>query len=305
MSAPVPPVVLETNLEGLPPPKRGKVRDVYDLGEHLLIVATDRISAFDVVLPNGIPDKGKVLTRLTAFWLKLLNVPNHLITDRVLEMPKALHPFREALEGRSMFVEKLKMFPIECVVRGYISGSGWTDYGNTSAICGVKLPEGLQESECLPGPIFTPATKAEKGHDENIGFEEVVRSVGARAAEELRERSLEVYDAAAKYARPRGIILADTKLEWGSRPEGGPIVLGDEVLTPDSSRFWPLDAYAPGKAQPSFDKQYVRDYLMSLGWKRKPPGPELPAAVVEETARKYREIYELLTGTKWEAADSI
>jgi phosphoribosylaminoimidazole-succinocarboxamide synthase len=274
------------------------VRDLYDLGEHFLIVATDRISAFDVVLPNGIPGKGRVLTQLSLFWFEHLQVPNHVITAEVLKMPKALHPFAEQLEGRSMLVEKLEMLPVECVVRGYISGSGWADYKRSGAICGIPLPGGLRESDRLAEPTFTPSTKAESGHDENIPFAEAERLVGRERAQEVRERTLEVYKAAVEHALARGIIIADTKLEWGVRPEGGPIVLADEVLTPDSSRFWPADAYEPGKAQPSFDKQYVRDYLLTLRWDRTPPGPELPREVVEETARKYREIQERLTGRK-------
>jgi phosphoribosylaminoimidazole-succinocarboxamide synthase len=292
-------VVLETQIPGIKLLRRGKVRDVYDLGEHLLIVATDRLSAFDVVLPNGIPDKGKVLTRLTSFWFSVLKVPNHLITDDIRQMPRALHSHAEQLAGRAMLVEKLDMLPVECVVRGYLSGSGWADYRKTGKVCGIDLPAGLKESSRLPEPIFTPSTKAEVGHDENIPFSDVVRMIGDKRAEELREKTLEVYRRAAEYALPRGIILADTKLEWGVRPEGGPIVLADEVLTPDSSRFWPADQYAEGKAQPSFDKQYVRDYLLTLSWNRTPPGPELPAAVVEETSRKYREIHERLTARKW------
>jgi phosphoribosylaminoimidazole-succinocarboxamide synthase len=301
---PRPEVILETSLSGIPFVKRGKVRDLYDLGEHLLVVATDRISAFDVVLPNGIPDKGKVLSQLTSFWFKVLRVPNHLITEQVSEMPKALHPHADQLRGRTMLVEKLEMFPVECVVRGYLSGSGWVDYKKTGSVCGIPLPAGLQESDRLPEPIFTPSTKAETGHDQNIPFSEVVNLVGAKRAEELKEKTLEVYRMAAEYARPRGIILADTKLEWGARPEGGPLVLADEVLTPDSSRFWPADVYKPGKAQPSYDKQYVRDYLLTLDWNRTAPGPVLPPKVVEETSRKYREIYERLTGRKWGTANA-
>jgi len=295
-------VVLQTNLAGVPLLKRGKVRDVYDLGEHLLVVASDRISAFDVVLPNGIPDKGKVLTQLTSFWFKVLKTPNHLITDNVLEMPRALHAFSDQLQGRAMLVEKLQMFPVECVVRGYLSGSGWNDYKRTGAVCGIPLPAGMRESDRLPEPIFTPSTKAETGHDQNIPFSEVVSLVGEARAQELKAKTLEVYRAAAEFALPRGVILADTKLEWGVRPEGGPIVLADEVLTPDSSRFWPADHYQPGKSQPSFDKQYVRDYLLTLTWDRAPPGPELPEHVIAETSKKYREIYERLTSQAWGAS---
>lgn len=295
-------VVHQTSFPGVSLLRRGKVRDVYDLGEHLLIVATDRISAFDVVLPNAIPDKGKVLSQLTAFWFKVLKLPHHLIADDVGKMPMQLHPFRRELEGRSMLVEKLEMFPVECVVRGYLSGSGWNDYKRTGAVCGIPLPAGMRESDRLPEPIFTPSTKAESGHDQNIPFSEVVSMVGEIRAQELKAKTLEVYRMAADYALPRGVILADTKLEWGVRPEGGPIVLADEVLTPDSSRFWPADRYEAGKAQPSYDKQYVRDYLLTLAWDRTPPGPELPASVVAETSRKYREIYERLTGQSWATA---
>jgi phosphoribosylaminoimidazole-succinocarboxamide synthase len=291
-------VLLESSLPGIPLARRGKVRDLYDLGEHFLVVATDRISAFDVILPNGIPGKGRVLTQLSLFWFELFKVPHHVITADVLEMPKVLHPFADQLEGRSMLVEKLKMLPVECVVRGYISGSGWADYRRSGAICGIPLPKGLRESDCLPEPLFTPSTKAETGHDENIPFADVEKLVGRERAQEIREKTLEVYRSAVEHALSRGIIIADTKLEWGTRPEGGPIVLADEVLTPDSSRFWPAEAYEPGKAQPSFDKQYVRDYLLTLRWDRTPPGPELPSEVVEETSRKYHEIHERLTGQK-------
>jgi phosphoribosylaminoimidazole-succinocarboxamide synthase len=289
-------VVLRTELPGIPLVRRGKVRDLYDLGEHFLVVATDRISAFDVVLPNGIPDKGKVLTKLSSFWFRLLDVPNHLITDDLGRMPKALHRFEKELRGRSMLVEKLKMFPVECVVRGYLVGSGWNDYRRSGGVCGIQLPPGLRESDRLPEAIFTPSTKAEEGHDENIGFAEVEKTVGADRARELRQKTLEVYRAAVEHGLSKGIIIADTKLEWGLRPEGGPVVLGDEVLTPDSSRFWAGDGYEPGKAQASLDKQYVRDYLLGLDWDRTPPGPELPEKVVAETSRRYREIYERLTG---------
>jgi phosphoribosylaminoimidazole-succinocarboxamide synthase len=297
-----PGVLLQSELPGIPFIKRGKVRDLYDLGEHLLIVATDRISAFDVVLPNGIPDKGKILTQLTIFWSRTLGIPNQLITDKVSEMPRVLHPFQEQLQGRALLVEKLEMIPVECVARGYLAGSGFADYKKAGQVCGVPLPAGLKDGDRLGEPVFTPATKAESGHDENISFDEVLKLLGEKRATELRDKTLDVYRSAHEYARPRGILLADTKLEWGLRPEGGPIVLADEVLTPDSSRFWDARTYSPGKSQPSFDKQYVRDYLLTLDWNRSPPGPELPDDVVAETARKYREIYERLTGTKWGAA---
>ncbi|MGQ9592792.1 MAG: phosphoribosylaminoimidazolesuccinocarboxamide synthase [Planctomycetota bacterium] len=292
-------VLIESDLPGVPLLRRGKVRDVYDLGEHLLIVATDRISVFDVVLPNGIPDKGKVLTKLTSFWLRLLKVPNHLITDRVEEMPRILQPHARAIAGRSMLVEKLRMLPVECVARGYLSGSAYGEYKRDGTVCGIRLPAGLAESDRLPEPIFSPATKAETGHDENISFQRVVELLGERKAEEVRARTLEVYRAASEYARSRGVIIADTKLEWGVRPEGGPIVLADEVLTPDSSRFWSVETYRPGTAQASLDKQYVRDYVLTLDWNRTPPGPALTPEVVAETARRYREIYERLTGEAW------
>lgn len=292
-------VLLESHLPGVPLLRRGKVRDVYDLGEHLLIVATDRISVFDVILPNGIPDKGKVLTKLTSFWLRCLKVRNHLITDRVEEMPRILQPHARELSGRSMLVEKLRMLPVECVARGYLSGSAYEEYKRGGAVCGIRLPPGLAESDRLPEPIFSPATKAETGHDENISFRRVVELVGETRAEEVRARTLEVYRAASEYALSRGIIIADTKLEWGVRPEGGPVVLADEVLTPDSSRFWSVETYRPGTAQASLDKQYVRDYVLTIDWNRTPPGPPLTPEVVAETARRYREIYERLTGETW------
>lgn len=291
-------VLLKSEIPDIPC-RRGKVRDVYDLGDQLLVVASDRISAFDVVLPNGIPEKGKVLTRLSVFWFEKLGVSNHLLTADVNEMPAAVQPYADQLAGRSMLVTKLDMLPVECVVRGYISGSGWKDYQESGAICGISLPEGLIESDRFPEPIFTPSTKAEVGHDENISFEAVAKEVGADRAMQLRDETLDVYSRAADYARERGIILADTKLEWGVSQADGPLVLADEVLTPDSSRFWPADQYTPGKSQPSFDKQYVRDYLRGLDWDRTPPGPELPEEIVQETSRLYIEIYERLTGESW------
>ncbi|MCH2374067.1 MAG: phosphoribosylaminoimidazolesuccinocarboxamide synthase [Planctomycetes bacterium] len=291
-------VLLKSDLPGFQC-QRGKVRDVYDLGEQLLVVTTDRISAFDVVLPNGIPDKGKVLTRLSAFWFKLLGVSNHLLTTDVSEMPASLQPFRDQLEGRTMLVEKLDMLPVECIARGYITGSGWADYKKNQSVCGIPLPAGLQESERLPDPIFTPSTKAETGHDENISFDEVAKLVGAERASELGEQTINVFKKGTDYALTRGLIIADTKFEWGLRKGGDTIVLGDEVLTPDSSRFWPADDYAPGRSQPSFDKQYVRDYLKEQDWDRTPPGPELPEEIVQETSRRYRELYERMTGEAW------
>ncbi|HVK07688.1 MAG TPA: phosphoribosylaminoimidazolesuccinocarboxamide synthase [Gemmataceae bacterium] len=274
------------------PCRRGKVRDVYDLGDRLLIVATDRISAFDWVLPTPIPDKGRVLTSLTLFWLDWLRIPNHLLSASQADFPDA---FRGPdFAGRSMLVKKTEVVPVECVVRGYLAGSGWKDYQRTGAVCGVALPAGLRECEQLPEPIFTPASKAETGHDENISFDQMAATVGRDTADELRSKSLDVYRRAAEYARGRGVIVADTKFEWGRLP-GGEIILIDEVLTPDSSRFWPADGYAPGRGQPSFDKQFVRDWLESTPWDKNSPPPELPAHVVEKTRAKYLEAAERLT----------
>jgi len=290
------PVVTETNLEGLKLFKRGKVRDIYELDDKLLIVATDRISAFDCVLGSGIPLKGKILTSLSLFWLDFLSdiAPNHLITSRLDEMGEAVQPHRETLEGRCMLVKKAKVVPIECVVRGYLAGSGWRDYQSTGAVCGIKLPEGLRESDKLPEPIFTPATKAESGHDENITFEKVVDIVGSEVANQLKSRSIELYNKASEYALQRGIIISDTKFEWGITDEG--LTLIDEVLTPDSSRFWPADDYEPGRPQASFDKQFVRDYLIESGWNRQPPAPALPEDVIRKTVEKYLEAHRRLTG---------
>ncbi|RMG57133.1 MAG: phosphoribosylaminoimidazolesuccinocarboxamide synthase [Deltaproteobacteria bacterium] len=290
-------VVYQTNFEGLTLRNRGKVRDIYDLGESLLIVATDRISAFDVVLPNGIPGKGKVLTKISLFWFDFLRevIPNHLITADVKEYPPEARKFVDILEGRSMLVKKADPVPIECVVRGYLAGSGWKEYRETGAVCGVSLPPGLRESEKLPEPIFTPATKEEVGeHDVNITFEEMCERVGRDVSEKLRDVSLELYRRASEYAATRGIIIADTKFEFGFSE--GEIILIDEVLTPDSSRFWPADKYEPGRSQESFDKQYVRDYLLTLDWDRTAPGPLLPEEVVKKTAEKYREALRILTG---------
>ncbi|HSB61347.1 MAG TPA: phosphoribosylaminoimidazolesuccinocarboxamide synthase [Vicinamibacteria bacterium] len=287
--------LVETRLP-LPLWRRGKVRDVYDLGDRLLVVATDRLSAFDVVLPTGIPGKGVVLTQLSLFWFRLLAdvAASHLLSAEVDEYPLELHPFRRQLEGRSMLVVKTDPLPVECVVRGYLSGSGWKDYRATGAICGIPLPRGLRESERLEPPLFTPATKAESGHDENIPFAEVERRVGRARAAEAREKSLAIYARARAHAETRGIILADTKFEFGSREEG--LLWIDEALTPDSSRFWPKEGYAPGGSPPSFDKQYVRDYLESLAWDKRPPGPELPPEVVARTVEKYREALARLRG---------
>jgi len=290
------PPLLTTNLPDVPVFKRGKVRDVYDAGEHLLLVATDRLSAFDVVLPTGIPGKGTVLTQLSLFWFDLLAdvMPNHVVTADVDEYPQKLRRHRDQLEGRSMIVQKTDVLPVECVVRGYITGSGWKDYKATGKVCGIELPKGLRESDRLEPPIFTPATKAETGHDENISFETMEGTVGAERAAEARRRSLEIYSRARAHAEARGIILADTKFEFGVRD--GRLVWIDEALTPDSSRFWPRDGYAPGRSQKSFDKQYVRDYLETLDWNKQPPGPELPPDVVARTTEKYLDAYDRLRG---------
>ena len=290
------PPLLESKLPGIPLFKRGKVRDVYDLGDELLLVATDRLSAFDVVLPTGIPGKGIVLTQLSLFWFELLKdvVPNHVRTANVAEYPAALRPFADQLEGRSMLVTKTDVLPVECVVRGYITGSGYKDYKRTGSVCGIALPAGLRDSDRLEPAIFTPATKAETGHDENIPFETMAATVGRERADEARRVSLEIYERARAYAEARGIILADTKFEFGVRD--GRLIWIDEALTPDSSRFWPRDAYAPGRSQPSFDKQFVRDYLETLDWDKQPPGPELPPDVVARTVEKYVEAHDRLRG---------
>jgi phosphoribosylaminoimidazole-succinocarboxamide synthase len=288
-------VVWETNFGGILPAARGKVRDIYDLGDKLLIVASDRLSAFDVVLPTAIPDKGRVLTQLSVFWFDLLCevIPNHVLSAS--EFPAAFDAYRHDLAGRSMVVRKTQPLPIECVVRGYLSGSGWKDYRSTGKICGVALPGGLRESDRLPEPIFTPATKAVTGHDENISFEQAASLVGDELAERVRSLSLEIYRRAAAYAEPRGILVADTKFEFGLLEENELIWI-DEALTPDSSRFWPADRYQPGGPQPSFDKQFVRDYLERIQWAKTPPGPELPSDVVAATRAKYREAFRTLTG---------
>jgi phosphoribosylaminoimidazole-succinocarboxamide synthase len=296
-------VVRETHFAGISPAARGKVRDVYDLGDQLLIVASDRLSAFDVVLPTAIPDKGRVLTQLSLFWFDLLGdvIPNHVLS--ATEFPAPFDAYRDDLAGRSMIVRKTRPLLIECVVRGYVSGSGWKDYRATGKICGIPLPAGLRESDKLPEPIFTPATKAASGHDENISFEQAAALIGKELAERVREVSLEIYRRAAAYAEPRGILLADTKFEFGllaetsgSRGAADSLIWIDEALTPDSSRFWPAAEYKPGGPQPSFDKQFVRDYLESIQWPKTPPGPELPSDVVAATRAKYREAYRILTG---------
>lgn len=290
----VSPVVWETHLAGVPLRSRGKVRDLYDLGDRLLIVATDRLSAFDVVLPTPIPDKGRVLTQLSLFWFETLHdvIPNHALSGT--DFPKALAPHRAELAGRAMLCRRAQPIPIECVVRGYLAGSGWKDYRATGKICKIPLPPGLHESDRLREPIFTPATKATIGHDQNISFDEVVARAGGELAERLRAVSLELYGRATSHAEPRGILLADTKFEFGLAE--GQLVWIDEALTPDSSRFWSADAYQPGRPQPSFDKQYVRDYLERIGWSKQPPAPALPPEVVAATRSKYREAYWRLTG---------
>jgi phosphoribosylaminoimidazole-succinocarboxamide synthase len=291
---------METVIPG-PPLRRGKVRDVYDLGDYLLLVATDRISAYDVVMANGIPGKGVMLTRMSKFWFDGFadTVPNH-VESLIEEAPPELRPYANQLRGRAMLCRKLKMVPVECVVRGYLAGSGWKDYQETQSVCGVPLPAGLKQCEQLPKPIFTPATKAEEGHDENITFEQACDIAGDKLMQKLRDLSLEVYQQGAEYAHKRGIIIADTKFEWGL--DGNKIALADEVLTPDSSRFWPAGRYRPGRDQESYDKQYVRNYLTELvsrgEWDKKPPGPELPAEIVANTAAKYRQAYRQLTGQK-------
>jgi len=286
-----------TELPGVTLKARGKVRDVYDLGDTLLLVATDRLSAFDYVLPNPIPDKGKVLNQTSAFWFDMFEdlIPNHVISTDVAEFPEILRGEAGQLAGRSTLARKLEMMPVECVARGYLAGSGWKEYSRQGTVCDIQLPAGLEESSKLPEPIFTPATKAEDGeHDENIPFERVVQMLGEEMAATLRDKTLQLYNAGAEYAAGKGIIIADTKFEFGMA--GGELLLGDEVLTPDSSRFWPADKYEPGRGQPSFDKQYVRDYLESIGWNKQPPVPELPEEIIQGTRARYREIYRILTG---------
>ena len=287
-------MIRETNFAGISPLARGKVRDIYDVGDKLLIVATDRLSAFDVVMPTPIPDKGRVLTQLSLFWFDKLHdvIPNHVLS--ATEFPAPFDQYADALAGRSMIVRKTQPLSIECVARGYLSGSGWKEYQSSGKVCGVPLPAGLRESDQLPEPIFTPATKAASGHDENISFERAAEIVGQSLAEKIRSVTLEIYRRAAAYAEPRGILLADTKFEFGLL--NGELLWIDEALTPDSSRFWPAAQYKPGGPQPSFDKQYVRDYLERLRWPKTPPGPELPPEVVAGTRAKYREAYRILVG---------
>ena len=287
-------VLRETHFAGLEPSARGKVRDIYNLGDKLLIVATDRLSAFDVILPTPIPDKGRVLTQLSLFWFDLFKdvIPNHVLSAD--HFPAPFDAYRHELAGRSMIVRKADPLPVECVVRGYLSGSGWKDYLATGTLCGIELPPALRESDRLPAPMFTPSTKAAAGHDENISFEQVVSMIGHELATQVKAVSIDLYQRAAAYAEPRGVILADTKFEFGLLD--GELIWIDEALTPDSSRFWPAAAYRPGGAQPSFDKQFVRDYLESIRWPKVPPAPELPAEVVAVTSEKYQEAFRILTG---------
>ncbi|HRX78896.1 MAG: phosphoribosylaminoimidazolesuccinocarboxamide synthase [Planctomycetaceae bacterium] len=292
MSAPV----LETSLEHYPV-RRGKVRDIYDLGDQLLMISTDRISAYDWVLPSGIPDKGRVLTQVSAFWFDRLDVPHHLLSTELENAGLPDETDLEQLSGRSMLVRKCEVVPIECVVRGYLDGSGWKEYQKSGTVCGIKLPSGLKQCSKLDEPIFTPATKEETGHDINISFERMVEIIGEGPAEELRRRSIDIYLRGAEYARQRGIIIADTKFEWGRFD--GELILIDEVLTPDSSRFWPADQYEPGHGQPSFDKQFVRDWLSATDWDKNSPPPALPEDVIAKTREKYIEAYEQLTGQKF------
>lgn len=289
-------IVLQTDFADLTLHARGKVRDLYSLNGYLVFVATDRISAFDYVLASGIPEKGRVLTQLSLFWFDFLKdvVRNHLVTARVDDYPEALHKYSDQLRGRSMLVKKANMVDIECVVRGYISGSAWKEYQKNGTVCGITLPTGLRDSDKLPEPIFTPATKALSGHDENISFQEMCKRTGPELGKKLRDLSISIYTKAADYAAGRGIIIADTKFEFGHTAEG--LVLADEVLTPDSSRFWPADKYQPGRAQESFDKQFVRDYLESIHWNKQPPAPALPDDVARKTSEKYIQAYRILAG---------
>ena len=289
--------LLKTDLGATPLIGRGKVRDLYRIGDALLLVATDRISAFDHVLATGIPGKGKILTQISLFWFELVHdiVPNHLIATKVEDFPAELHPYADQLEGRSMLVKRAQMFPVECVARGYIAGSGWKEYKASGTVCGIKLPAGLEDGSRLPEPLFTPSTKSQDGtHDENIPFAAVEKAVGAEVARQLRKLTLAIYEKANKHAESRGLILADTKFEFGNTNDG--IILADEVLTPDSSRFWEGSAWKPGGPQPSFDKQFVRDYLESIHWNKRAPAPGLPDEVVERTLQKYLEAFRRLTG---------
>lgn len=288
-------IVLRTEMPGIGAPKHGKVRDIYDLGEHLLLIATDRISAFDVILPNGIPGKGRVLTGISLFWFNKMKdiIDNHIIATDVNDFPEKLWKYREMLEGRSMLVKKSRPLPVECIVRGYLSGSGWKEYREKGTVCGIDIPQGLSESSRLDEPIFSPSTKAEEGHDINISFEETKDIVGIDTAEKLKDTSIKIYSKARGMAEKKGIIIADTKLEFGVYKNE--IILIDELLTPDSSRFWSIKDYQPGRGQDSYDKQIVRDYLLTLDWDKTPPGPVLPEEIVAKTADRYREIMEILT----------
>lgn len=287
--------VVTTELSGLKLFRRGKARDVYDLDPYLLLIATDRISAFDVIMPNLIPDKGKILTAISAFWFEKTKaiISNHVVSTDVKEYPELCEPHRNTLAERSMLVRKTKALPVECIVRGYLSGSGWKEYQKTQSVCGISLPAGLRESDCLPEPIFTPSTKSEAGHDQNITFNEAARIIGKETADKIRRTSIAVYLFARDYALTKGVIIADTKMEFGLL--NGELILIDELLTPDSSRFWPADQYAPGKSQPSFDKQYLRDYLISIDWDNNTPSPALPDEVVYKTGEKYRQALKILT----------
>jgi len=289
-------IVLETEMPDVGTPRRGKVRDIYDLGDSLLLVVTDRVSAFDVVLPNGIPGKGKVLTAISVFWFMMMEdiVQNHILAIEVRDMPSKLHKYRDMLEGRSLLVKKAKVVPVECIVRGYLSGSGWKSYQKDGSVCGIKLPGGMRESSKIAQPIFTPSTKAEAGHDVNISFDEMKKTVGKDTAEKLQDLTLRIYGRARDFAEKKGIIIADTKMEFGVFHDD--IILIDELLTPDSSRFWSIKDYAPGRSQDSFDKQIVRDYLLTLDWDQTPPGPVLPEDIVKKTSERYLEILRILTG---------
>jgi phosphoribosylaminoimidazole-succinocarboxamide synthase len=289
-------VVLNTDMPDVGTPRRGKVRDIYDLGDSLLLVMTDRVSAFDVVLPNGIPGKGKVLTAISVFWFMMMEdiVQNHILAIDVKDFPQELQKYRDLLEGRSLLVKKAKVVPVECIVRGYLSGSGWKSYQKDGTVCGIKLPAGMQESSKIERPIFTPSTKAEAGHDINISFDEMKKAAGEDTAVRLQDLALRIYERARDFAEKKGIIIADTKMEFGIFDNE--IILIDELLTPDSSRFWSIKDYAPGRSQDSFDKQIVRDYLLTLDWDQSPPGPELPEDVVKKTSGRYLEILRILTG---------
>jgi phosphoribosylaminoimidazole-succinocarboxamide synthase len=302
-------ILMETDLKDIKFLRRGKVRDVYEIDDYLLIIATDRVSAFDVVLPNGIPDKGRILTQISIYWFNRMKdiIENHIVATDVKNYPKVLHKYKDILEGRSMLVKKARPMPVECIVRGYLSGSGWKEYKKSGTVCGIKLPGGLVESARLDEPIFTPSTKAEEGHDINISFDEMRKIVGDDTANKLRDTSLRVYKKAREMAEKKGIIIADTKMEFGvykdsrfkiqdSKNQEGTLILIDEILTPDSSRFWSMKEYKPGKGQDSFDKQIVRDHLLTLDWNQTYPGPKLPDEIIEKTAARYREILGILTG---------